>query len=280
MNDKKTTDSHLNKISRFEYPRVLKRFPRLIYLIYCFNFLLQLRKWYVFPRICNLLRSINSRGTWLDLGCGEGQYLVPIGKKFSDWDVAGVDNNASNIQFLQKLIPANTTLTLSDIETLSYQHKAILITCIGVLQYIEDDELALQKISSLLSPDGKFLLYSPVNGRLHLALYKYLLNRYEHYETVNNRKRVYRENELTDKLLRAGFTIEEKRFTYGYCGRISHEILGISLLLLTSAPIIIRCIAALLFLPVLTLALFLMLIDFSLTHTTGNGLLITAKLKT
>ena len=135
MNDRKSKVSHLNKISRFEYPPILMRFPRFIYLIYCANFLLQLRKWYVFPRISNMLRSIPIPGNWIDLGCGEGQYLIPIGKKFPDWNVTGVDNNASNIQFLKKLIPGNTTLILADIETLPYQPTATVITCIGVLQY-------------------------------------------------------------------------------------------------------------------------------------------------
>lgn len=278
MKDKKPADPHLAKISRFEYPGLLQRFPGLIQAIYKINFLLQLRKWHVFPAIEYMLRSSAQPGIWIDIGCGEGQYLIPISKKFATWKMIGIDNNTSNIQFLKKLAPANTSLVLSDIETLPHQNKADIITCVGVLQYIEKDNTALQNIASMLKPNGKFLLYSPINGRLHLSLYKHFLNRYEHYETINDRKRIYQEKELTDKLIRAGFDIENRRFTYGYCGRISHEIQGIFLLSITSSPLIIRLMAGILFVPAMPLILLLMLIDYNIEHRSGNGVLITATL--
>lgn len=276
MKYKNPTGPPLTKISKFEYPLVLFRFPGLIHAIYQFNFILQLRKWHVLHAIKHMLRSATNPGTWIDIGCGEGQYLIPISKAFPAWKTIGIDNNTSNIQFLRKVAPANTSLILSDIGTSADQNKADIITCVGVLQYIANDDAALQNIASMLQPNGKFLLYSPVNGRLHLSLYKYLLNRYEHYETINDRKRIYQEDALMNKLVWAGFRIQNIRFTYGYCGRISHEIQGIFILSITSAPVPIRLMASILFVPVIPLTLLLMLIDYCIKHRSGNGILLTA----
>ncbi len=252
------------------------RFPKTIHVIYAINFIFQFRKWYVYPRIKSLLKKAGNEGLWIDLGCGEGQYLVPISKKFPSWKTIGVDNNPSNISFLKKVIPANAELILTDIEKLPPENKADLITCIGVLQYIEDDEKALQKIYGALLPGGNFLLYSPVNGQLHISLYKYLLTHYSHYESVNNRRRIYQQAELEKKLRNSGFKIESATITYGYWGRISHEIFNILLVVLTSSPWPLKLFAGILLIPATPLVILLMAADFCTTHKNGNGIMITA----
>lgn len=275
MKKEKQGKSILEKISIFEYPDFLLRFPKAIQLIYGINFIFQLRKWYVYPRIKHFLHS-EKKGVWIDVGCGEGQYLIPISKQFSAWKVIGVDNNKSNISFLKSIIPANVELLLTNIETLTFENTANLITCIGVLQYIEEDEKNLKTIFKILLPGGKLLIYSPINGKLHFRLYEYLLKRYSNYETVNNRRRIYLQDELEQKLVNSGFRIESTVVTYGYPGRISHEIFNSLLLLITSANLALKIIALVLLITAIPVISILMIIDFCIKHSNGNGILITA----
>ena len=162
---------------------------------------------------------------------------------------------------------------------LHYQSNtpANLITCIGLLQYIDDDIAALRQLCGMLGPEGKLLLYVPINGTIHLPIYRYLLNKFEHYETVNNRKRIYHYSDIASKMQTAGLQIEQTQFTYGIFGRLSHEITNCFLLIILSANWLFKCLACLLFLPAIPLILLLMLLDYVLPVKHGNGVLIIGK---
>lgn len=261
----------LEQISRFEYPRWLMRIPRFIYIFYAINYFFQLRKWHVSVLIKKVIKSSAKRGTWLENGCGEGQYLVPISRKFRFWKCVGMDIKESNITFLRKLIP-EVQLIHDNIEFSKYDEKADLITCIGVLQYVGNDHIALTNMAKLLKDNGKCILYVPVNGQIHSALYSHLLDKNEHYEKVNERQRIYTVPELIKKVNDGGFNCETSISTYGICGRLSHELTQSLMILITTSQWLVKILSIFTLLFISPLIILLMTIDYNLKHSYGNGI--------
>lgn len=275
--DRSQPTSLTHNISNFEYPLWLMRYPRLIYILYMVNYFFHFRKWYVMPAIRREIRLLGQSVSWMDIGCGEGQYLIPVSRSFRSLHCTGMDMRRSNIDFLQRLSPGrNMRLLVGNIETWQEQETTDVLSCIGVLQYIRDDGQALRNMLTIVKPGGKMLLYVPVNGKIHTSLYQRLLNSHEHYETINDRKRIYRSEEIRDKVQEAGWQIQQLQFTYGYCGRLSHEITNSLLLLIMSSGWLYKILYTMVLLAISPFILLLMLIDHSRLHSTGNGLLITA----
>ena len=155
--------------------------------------------------------------------------------------------------------------------------KVQLLLCIGMLQYIDDDIAVLKKLYQLADDKATLLLYVPINERFVTKFYKHLFNTLPNYETINNRKRVYSEKEIIEKVELSGFHITQKKFTYGFWGILSHELMNSLFLLIIHSNILLKIIS-LLFLPILLPFIWVfMLVDYFQEKKTGNGLLIIAE---
>jgi SAM-dependent methyltransferase len=185
-----------------------------------------------------------------------------------------LDVNAESIAFAKTLGANNLIPIQFDIEKNAATTKADVAICIGVLHYITNDVAALQNMYASLNRGGQLLVYVPITGEILTGFYRYIFNHYQQYESLNDRKRVYEESEILEKLSAAGFTIVSKRYAYGFWGKLSHELLNSCTTLYFSAiwPIkIIALISLLLLLPAIYLCMFFDLIS---TNTSGNGLLL------
>ena len=75
------------------------------------------------------------------------------------------------------------------------------IMCLNVLEHIEDDEAVLRRLHDALSPHGRVLLIVPAMRMLYGTI----------DETIGHFRR-YERDELSAKLRRAGFLVEEARY--------------------------------------------------------------------
>ena len=268
----KPTEKH--KILDYQYPKILMKFPILLYLVYWANYLTQLRKWYVIASWKNLLKLSNEKALILDFGAGEAQYLVPFCKKHPHHTFYSLDNRLSNIHLAEAFRKPNLKAKQLDIENESFPIGADLGLCIGVMQYLQNDETALKNMHSSLKQGARLLLYVPINGIILSSIYKKVFTTYAQYESINARKRVYTEDEICDKLIKAGFRIDKKTYTYGNYGRWSHELLNTCSTLIFSAGIHLKLLAFISLILLFPVIILLMLLDFNQNKKTGNGLLL------
>ncbi|MSQ78188.1 MAG: class I SAM-dependent methyltransferase [Flavobacteriaceae bacterium] len=272
-----------NHIPIFEhsYPEFLLRYPRFIWWLYAFNWFTQLRKWYVFKALRKEVKNLPASYHLADMGCGEGQFLFPFVKSNKTANFSAIDKNAANIAFCQSYAAItcskNCQIIHSDINSVHLKTQADLLLCVGVLQYVENDNAALANLHNQCKSGGKLLLYLPVNGRFILPFYKLLFNKFSNYETVQHRRRIYQPEDVISKLKAVGFSVEKQQSTYGIFGILSHEIQHSFLLLITHLPMLFKCVFALLLILFLPLIWMLMLLDFVKPKKSGNGLLVVAR---
>ena len=266
-----------SNILSYQYPSLLLWFPRLIRLVYLVNYFTQLRKIYIMRAWKRLLKQVSSNALVLDFGAGEAQYLVPFCRKHTHKTFYALDNKTSNIEFCAALAYPNLKGVLLNIEEENVSFQADLAICIGVMQYLEKDLTACKHMYNSLKPGAILLLYVPINGIIITRLYKRVLAKFEHYETIHRRKRVYSESDLLEKLAQAGFSIARKTYTYGYFGKLSHELLNTLSTILFSGSMALKLLAMLLFPLCMPIILCLMAIDISLPKASGNGILIELK---
>ncbi len=258
----------------YQYPIIVSKYPKLIKLVYVFNYLIQLRKWYVMQEWKQILANAPAKFTVIDFGCGEGQYIIPFCTNYPAAQFIGLDYKKSNQIFCDSLAIPNLSNICMDIETVSPKANADLAICIGVLQYLKNDVQALTNIYSSIKPKGQFLLYIPINGFFITKIYPFIFNKYTQYESINDRKRVYTEKEITNKLEQVGFEITKKIYTYGNAGKLSHEILNSCTTIILSAHFIYKILAFVTLILMIPFIITLMLIDFYSKKTEGNGLLL------
>ena len=129
----------------------------------------------------------------LDLGAGTGINL----KNLSSLGFAvGVDYSLSAIEFCQRRGLKN--LVLAKAEELPFKKASFdLITCLDLLEHLEDDEGFLRECQRILKPGGFLLISTPA--------YQWL---FSSHDIALGHKRRYSKKELKNKLEQAGFKIE------------------------------------------------------------------------
>lgn len=168
----------------------------------------------------------------------------------------------------------NLSGRLLNLESDQLNETADVALCVGVLQYIADDQYALENMYQSLQAKGQLLLYVPINGKIITRLYQFVFDNYEQYESVNNRKRVYTENEILQKAESAGFKIRKKIYTYGTAGKLSHELLNSCTTLIVSGNYLLKIIAGFCIILLYPLILLLMAADYYSHKSNGNGVLL------
>lgn len=255
--------------------------PGWIHVIYLFQYIGQLRKWYLYPKIGNILKSLRSDFTMIDAGCAECQFLFPFTSIFRDATFIGIDKSQSNTDFCNAYIQKNELIHVNiineKIEETEITTKADLIICIGVLQYIKDDNKALRSMLNMVKSGGEMLLYIPVNGKFFFPFFEKIMNKYTNYETAQNRQRIYSTEEILNKVVGEGFIVKEKVFTYGVFGRLGHELYNLPMIYILNTSLPKSLIAVIVLFILLPVILLCYLFDICIQKSTGNGLMIIAE---
>ncbi len=257
----------------YSYPKFIFRYPQLIRFVFVFNWITQLRKWYVYPAIKKELDNLKAGSTVVDLGCGEGQFLFPFAQKYPQINFIALDTNAETVSFLQSYIKClglkNVNLHLDSITSFTIDKPIDFGWCIGVMHYIIEEEKAVEKMGTC----KKLLLYQPVNAKRETQFYRWVKNTYENYDKQHKMQRIYHTEQLC-KLFQSSFDIVVKRACYGKNGRWSHGVLDGLLILILHAPVFVKLIAIVV-LPIIYPIVFVgMILDIQSKIDDGNGLLL------
>lgn len=266
-----------NYALHYKFPKILYQFPKLIGLVFLFNRFFQLRSWYIHKAWLPILKQEISASTVIDIGTGEGQFIIPYCSSFPNIHFIAIDQNPSCIQWMGNYPLSNLTPICLNIEKETNQYNADIAICVGVLQYIQDDRQALRNIFNMLKPNANFLLYTPINGHIKTNIFRYISSSFSNYETINKRKRIYLEKEILFKLEESGFKLVSKQYAYGYFGTLSYEWFASCSILIYSGNIVLKILALTIFILIFPVILLFMILDFLLPLKNGNGLLIIAK---
>lgn len=130
--------------------------------------------------------------TYIDLGCGTGGFAQALQKEFRFAKTLLVDGDRS---FLERhTLNSYTDNLFADLsQPLSLPWNADLISCMDVIEHLEDDASLLKQIATQLKPNGRLLLSVPAHPSF-----------YSRWDAVLGHKRRYRRRELKLKLREAG----------------------------------------------------------------------------
>lgn len=268
-------------LSHQQAPSLLLRFPRLLFLYFRLNRLSVLRMKYAHRAIRRILQEHPAPKTVVDAGCGMGDYLFTVPEFDRTERTIGIDVSASNIELCQALAAStgrrNMEFVCSDLAEAELPQNTDLILCIGVLMYIADDEKVLKNFHRSLAPDGRLAFYAAVNYRRTLPLFKRLsaIPGFD-YDQVIGRPQTYTDAQLEERLTTAGFTILERRPSFGRLAATMFEISAIFEWFFKSWHPLAWTILVPFYLIFYPLYLISMSADVRGSRSTGNGVMIIA----
>lgn len=157
--------------------------------------------WFVGRRriVISVLRSFLQGGgggrQLLDLGCGTGGMLRPLG---AFGDVTGMDSSRFAIDRARERSGCRVEWGLLPEPTPFDPASFDVVSALDVIEHVDDDEAALRTIHTLLRPGGMFVCTVPA--------FRFL---WSGHDEINHHRRRYRRPELRRKLLANGFRIRK-----------------------------------------------------------------------
>lgn len=140
-------------------------------------------------------RAVRSgRAQVLDVGCGTGGMLRHLARYGEVW---GLDPNEQALRYSRAKVPEAHLLAGKLPNTLP-DKQFDLITCLDVLEHVDEEERAVKKLAETLKPDGLLVLTVPAYQWLWTA-----------HDDINEHKRRYTTKELETTITNAGFSIQK-----------------------------------------------------------------------
>jgi SAM-dependent methyltransferase len=126
----------------------------------------------------------------LDVGCGEGSLLGFLDRRYRCPRLAGLDLAGPAIKRARQTVPA-AHFTLGDLDSLPKQDSFDLVTCIDVLEHVDDD---IGMLRGMAAASRQFVLCGTIQGTMRAG------------EHEIGHVRNYRRGELREKVVAAGLT--------------------------------------------------------------------------
>jgi len=239
--------------------------------------LLLLRTWHVKKALRKISAEFNGEASVLDAGSGFGQYTWRMSQMNKLWKIKAVDINSEQISdcnnfFSRAGLSERISFESCDLTKLNESDKYNIILSVDVMEHIEEDVLVFSNFCKALKNNGILLISTPSDqggSDVHDVDDKSFID--EHVRDG------YSIKEITEKLIKAGFSKVDVRYTYGKPGSISWRLsmkYPVKMLNVSYFFFIILPFYYLIFFPV---SLILNIFDLGKTHNTGTGLLVTAR---
>ena len=259
------------------FASVIKRFPFLTAMFYKILDVMFLRSWYVRRELKKLRKEFGTKDISIyDAGTGYGQYSYFMAKKLLPNNIYAVDIKKDWINnckyFFDHKNFKNVTFGIEDLTTITHNEKFDLILSVDVMEHIEEDVKVFQNFYKALKKDGFLIINTP-------SIYGGSDAHKEDDESfIGEHARIgYSFEDLESKLQAIGFSIYQKKFTYGFWGDNAWR-LGIKfpMLVLNKSKFF------LVFLPfyyILTLpfTFLMMYVDYTANNKIGAGINLIAK---
>lgn len=237
--------------------------------------ILLLRTWHVKNALRRISGTFNSQVSVLDAGAGFGQYTWRMKRLNPAWKIKAVDIDQERIDdcevFFRKAGIKDVTCEKEDLSELADTEAYNLILSVDVMEHIEEDEKVFRNFHRALKPGGILLISTPSDkggSDVH--------NKDDHSFIDEHVRDGYGKDEITGKLVKAGFKNAGVSYTYGVPGSISWKITmkyPVRMLNLSKLFFLILPFYYLLTFP---FAMVLNFLDVKIAHKSGTGLLVTA----
>jgi len=169
-------------------------FPRLL-AIEDRHFWFQARNRVIAAALAPITAALSPGYRVLEAGCGTGNVLRVLAKACPEGTVVGLDSFHQGLRMAAR----RTTVPLiqGDARVAPFSQPFDIIGLFDVLEHLEEDREVLADIRSLLAPGGALVLTVPANPSL-----------WSYFDEASHHVRRYRERELKNKLVEAGYRLE------------------------------------------------------------------------
>jgi 2-polyprenyl-3-methyl-5-hydroxy-6-metoxy-1,4-benzoquinol methylase len=254
---------------------VFNKNPYLRILFYKLLDLLLLRSWHIHKELKEWKKTLGKEVKILDAGAGFGQYSYYLANQNNSWNILAVDVKDEQIgdcnQFFRAIKKNNVLFRKEDLTSFIKENIYDLILCVDVMEHIEEDVLVFQNFHKSLNNNGMLLISTPsdqggsdVHGDSDSSFIE------EHVRDG------YNIAEIETKLMGAGFSKVEARYSYGWPGKISWRISMKYPILMLGASKLFFAILPLYYFLTYPVAYFFNYLDVNLSHRTGTGLIVKA----
>lgn len=158
----------------------------------------------------------------LDAACGKGYATFHLARHRPDLQVLGIDLDrekiAQDVLIAQRSGLQNLRYEVGDVLALSCSDKVDVILTIDNLEHIDDDEQVLKNFRQCLRPGGLLVIHVPY---LHQHFF---FKAAAEYVVEDHVRDGYTEDELTTKVISAGFEVLHLQMATTYFEAIANQI--------------------------------------------------------
>lgn len=237
--------------------------------------LLLLRSWHIHKELRAWRKNKSNDISVLDAGAGFGQYTYWISKLNFNWKILSVDVKDEQVAdcniFFSQIGKKNVRFEVADLTKFVKENSFDLALSVDVMEHILEDGLVFKNIYASLKKGGMLLISTPsdqggsdVHGDSDSSFIE------EHVRDGYNIK------EIQDKILRAGFSKVEARFSYGAPGKISWRLSMKYPILMLGRSKLFFIILPFYYIITYPIAFVLNYFDTIILHKTGTGLIVKA----
>jgi SAM-dependent methyltransferase len=160
----------------------------------------------------SLIYSINF-SSLLDVGCGPGILIYELGQMYPDVKFHGIDISTFVLEIAKEKNPG-AIFQVHDITKGHLNKKFDLVTCVDVIEHIDDDVTALKNLSMMTE---KYLIVGTIQGTMRKL------------EPIKwGHVRNYTKDELSTKIINAGLSIVNvKEWGYPFFSPIYRNLIDL-----------------------------------------------------
>ncbi|MCC6253045.1 MAG: class I SAM-dependent methyltransferase [Bacteroidia bacterium] len=237
--------------------------------------LLLLRAWHIHLELKKWMKNAPAQPKILDAGMGFGQYTYFMAKHLKNAEILAVDVKEEQIadcsNFFKQINYNHVSFKIADLTQYKTEPQYDLVLCVDVMEHILEDVLVFKNYVSSMKSGGMLLISTPSDqggSDVHDDGETSFIE--EHVRDGYNIK------EIEDKLLKAGFSRVEARYSYGAPGKIAWRLSMKYPILLLGVSKLFFIILPFYFLITYPFSFILNFLDSRLTHSTGTGLVVKA----
>ncbi len=257
--------------------RFFNRHPLLRTLFYRLLNILLLRSWHVRRTLRRLAPSLPPAAQVLDAGMGFGQYSWWMARHYPHWMITAADIKRDQVDecnafFAATALSDRVSAVEADLVSWSSDTLFDLIVCVDVMEHIAEDRTVLERFRAMTAAGGRLVISTPSDmggSDVHSGDDTSFIG-----EHVRNG---YSVEEITEKLMSAGYDHVAATYTYGPPGSLAWRLSMKYPVIMLSASRLFLILLPFYYLAVMPLALLLNYADLRMKHKKGTGLLVVAE---
>lgn len=240
--------------------------------------LLLLRAWHVHHHLKKIFASFppDQPVKVLDAGSGFGQYSYNIMKNKPYWNLTGIEIKKEQVndcnRFFSDAGITNANFVLADLTRFKEPDTYDLILSVDVMEHIEEDEKVFSNFHKTLKDQGQLVISTPSDQGGSDVNHDHDTSFIEEHVRDG-----YGKDEITQKLINAGFYKVKVNYTYGFWGHLSWLLSMKYPILMLAQSKLFFLILPIYYLIVYPFCFIFNLLDVYRPNKTGTGLLVIAQ---